>query len=222
MALCKKRVQIDKARLCFRAEPSLIQILESIGIGEHLYFNKVCLRRVYEDDSYRNVYHIYGVNNDCTEMYFGKLKINLKLGGETGNKFDDNMCKLWIAIDNRVLYHKEYLRFIYSIAEELQIAINNFTILELCRDLCFNVSRLIKKFLHDSSLNTILNDVVINDRRAERPEIIYDYCGSLYRQLQYLTVYIKQKKALKDKSKEIKEHFPHEGVKYYATEVEHL
>lgn len=197
MELCRRPVMIDKCRLCFKAEPQLLDDLETIKIGGTISYKGMSLTRIYEDDAYFNVYCIH----EDGKAYFGKFKFNLKIGGVHGNMFEDGTRKSWVAIDNKVLYDRQRLRFIYNVAENLNLTLNNFTMLELCRDMGFNVPALIKRYLHDSSITTILNRTVIHDRIEDRPEITYDYNGSLSRQLKYLTVYVKQREAIANKNK---------------------
>ena len=100
-----------------------------------------------------------------------------------------------------MLYDELRLRFINKVADVLNLRLNNYTKLELARDVPFNISLLIKRYLHDKNINTILNRHLVTDRVKKRPEIIYNYSGSLDRQLKFLTIYIKQGKAINNKDK---------------------
>ncbi|MDL2230532.1 hypothetical protein LJB87_01920 [Alistipes sp. OttesenSCG-928-L06] len=192
---------IDKLRLCFKAESALLESLADIEIGEVVYFNDVALVRVYEDDAYHNVYYIHQINDNANLDYWGKFKFNLKIGGIQGNSFKDGRPKSWVSVDNRILYNCQRLRFIYTIEKKLRLVINNITQLDLCVDVGFNISKSIKKRLHDKDTYTILNGNIIHDRKADRPEITYDFSGTLDQQLKYLTVYIKQLNSARNKNK---------------------
>lgn len=61
-------------------------------------------------------------------------------------------------------------------------------------------SRLIRRLIRNPQITTILNGKRIIDRKQDRPEITYTSSGNMDKD-KYLTVNIKQKKAIKDKSK---------------------
>ncbi|MBR3478701.1 MAG: hypothetical protein IKH43_06330 [Bacteroidaceae bacterium] len=77
------------------------------------------------------------------------------------------------------------------------------TSLDLCLDTPFSVSPLVKAYLHNKDVTTILNGKRVIDRDEDRPEISYTFSGSLNKQDKYKTVNIKQRNAIKDKSKGI-------------------
>ena len=214
MASCRGegRVILDKLRLCFKAEPQLLETLDYMEIGESIYFNELSLVRINEDLGYFNVYCSYQLTND-EEVYFGKLKFNQKIAGERGNLFKDGTQKAWVKVENTVLYGSvERLRFIYTVEKELKLTLNNFTKVEQCRDVSFNLPRLIKRYLHDPEITTILNRHIVLDRKEKRDEIVYCYSGNLDHQLKYLTVYIKQKEAVDN---------PNEGLTLKAYNKKH-
>ena len=66
----------------------------------------------------------------------------------------------------------------------------------------FDVAKKIKSCIRNKDITTILNGKKIRDRDKDRPEISYIYSGSLNRD-KYMSIYIKQKKSIKDKSKGI-------------------
>ncbi|RGR04618.1 hypothetical protein DWW29_01800 [Bacteroides fragilis] len=107
--------------------------------------------------------------------------------------------KAWISISNRVLYTDEiyYLDFIES---NLGLELHNITTLDLCLDMSIDIARLIRRLIRNPQITTILNGKRIIDRKQDRPEITYTSSGNMDKD-KYLTVNIKQKKAIKDKSK---------------------
>ena len=107
--------------------------------------------------------------------------------------------KAWISISNRVLYTDEiyYLDFIES---NLGLELHNITTLDLCLDMSIDIARLMRRLIRNPQITTILNGKRIIDRKQDRPEITYTSSGNMDKD-KYLTVNIKQKKAIKDKSK---------------------
>lgn len=83
----------------------------------------------------------------------------------------------------------------------LELGFHNTTSLDLCLDTPFCIARLIKAYIHNSDVTTILNGKRIKDRDVDRKEITYVYSGSLNNQNKHLTVNVKQKNAIKDKTK---------------------
>ena len=115
------------------------------------------------------------------------------LSNENGYK------KAWISISNRVLYSDEiyYLDFIES---NLGLELHNITTLDLCLDMSNDIARLIRKLIRNPQITTLLNGKRITNRKEDRPEITYIFSGNMDKD-KYLTVNVKQKKAIKDKSK---------------------
>lgn len=63
-----------------------------------------------------------------------------------------------------------------------------------------DIARLIRKLIRNPQITTLLNGKRITNRKEDRPEITYTFSGNMDKD-KYLTVNIKQKKAIKDKSK---------------------
>ena len=80
---------------------------------------------------------------------------------------------------------------------------HNLTSLDLSLDTPFSISPIVKAYLHNKDIITILNGKRITDRDKDRAEIIYTTSGSLNKQNKYQTVNIKQRNAIRDKSKGI-------------------
>ncbi|UVV75738.1 hypothetical protein NXW84_15335 [Bacteroides fragilis] len=131
---------------------------------------------------------------------FGELRLGINDDEEASNIHTNGYNKAWISISNRVLYTDEiyYLDFITN---NLGVELHNITTLDLCLDMSTNMK---------SSTNTKTNPKSTNNdnpkwkrivnRRQDRPEIKYISSGDMDKD-KYLTVSIKQKKAIKDKSR---------------------
>jgi hypothetical protein len=133
------------------------------------------------------------------DKLFGELRLGINDDEEASNIHTNGYNKAWISISNRVLYTDEiyYLDFIES---NLGLELHNITTLDLCLDMSIDIARLIRRLIRNPQITTILNGKRIIDRKQDRPEITYTSSGNMDKD-KYLTVNIKQKKAIKDKSK---------------------
>lgn len=191
--VCKRKIMIDALTVCFEVEsPYHYDQLKELELGECYDLYEFKLYRI-EGRYYNNVYSISAWNGDRA-IDFGQLKFNLNNG-----KHVNGLSKVWISLNNETLYSDDSF-FLDYIATKLGLVPHNITTLDLCLDTGFNVSKVIKKHIRDKSITTILNGKKLNDRNKDRPEITYTLSGSLDKD-KYLTVYIKQRKAMKDKSK---------------------
>ena len=143
-----------------------------------------------------NIVEIGKAIQGCEELFsFHNGLSCVKQNGKYG--FIDK--KAWISISNRVLYSDEiyYLDFIEN---NLGLELHNITTLDLCLDMSNDIARLIRKLIRNPQITTLLNGKRITNRKEDRPEITYTFSGNMDKD-KYLTVNIKQKKAIKDKSK---------------------
>lgn len=146
---------------------------------------------------YNNVYSIIYMYED-NQIEFGQLKFNI--GRDDANNLHDNgNPKVWIALNNRSLYTDDQFHLGF-IATKLGLEPRNVTTIDLCLDTPFNVSKSLRQLLKNKSITTILNGTKIKDRDEDRPEITYTNSGSLNKD-KYMTVNVKQRNAMKDKSR---------------------
>ena len=150
---------------------------------------------------YDNVYTITYMDND-TEVEFGQLKFNISQKTEADNLHENGNLKVWISLDNQTLYTSDQYHLGF-IATKLGLEPHNITTLDLCKDTPFNVGKSVRQLIKDKSVTTILNGKRIKDRDEDRPEITYTTSGSLDKIDKYMTVNVKQKNAIKDKSRGI-------------------
>ena len=127
------------------------------------------------------------------------MRLGINDDKEENNRHPNGFSKAWISIDNHVLYSDEiyYLEFIEN---NLGLELHNITTLDLCLDLSNDIARMIRKLIRNKKITTILNGKKIIDRSQDRPEITYISSGNMDKD-KYLTVCVKQKKAMKDKSR---------------------
>ncbi len=141
-------------------------------------------------------------HNGTHDIEWGVLKFNLARGDEQSNTHTNGNRKVWFSLSNETLYSKDTY-FLTYIEQMLGLEFHNVTSLDLALDTPFSVSPLVKAYLHNKDVTTILNGKRITDRDEDRPEISYTASGSLNKQDKYKTVNIKQRNAIKDKSKGI-------------------
>ncbi len=189
---------LDMLRLCFSAEkPQLLDYFMSYEVGEKIDLYYFYLLRV-EGKYYDYVYNIC-YDEEGKSKLFGELRFGIKRSDEIANSHVNGKRKVWISVNNRVLYSDELLYLDY-ISDALGLELNNITTIDLALDMTMNFPKYLRRLIRDKNLGVILNGKRIKDRTQDRPEILYIRSGSLNTE-KYLTVNIKEKKAIKDKSK---------------------
>lgn len=199
--VCKRPIQIDALTLCYEVEqPYYYEQLSNLDYGECLDLYEFRLYRT-EGRYFDNVYAIH-LHNGTQNIEWGYLKFNLARGDEQSNTHTSGNRKVWISLNNETLYTDD-IHFLTYIEQRLGLVFHNVTSLDLALDTPFSVSPLVKAYAHNKNVTTILNGKRITDRDEDRPELTYTTSGSLNKQSKYLTVNIKQRNAIKDKSKGI-------------------
>lgn len=197
--VCRRPIQIDALTLCYEVEhPFYYEQLRQIDYGKTIDLNEFQLTRT-SGRYYDNVYRINAWNGERV-IEFGQLKFNLAHGDEQSNTHTNGKRKVWVSLNNETLYTQD-VYFLTYIEQRLGLEFHNVTCLDLCLDTSFSVSPLVKAYLHNKDVTTILNGKRITDRDEDRTEISYTFSGSLNKQDKYKTVNIKQRNAIKDKSK---------------------
>lgn len=198
MRLCKKQDKrgvaiLDGLRMCFTATPTLVQNLSAIQLEESYDIGKYILIR----ESGKNFSHVFSIQHivEGKRQLFGQLKFGLK-----NNDLDDSF--VWVWIENRVLYNEQELKKIHEFVATLNLEFHNFTLLDISTDYKKSVVSLIRKLYKDSDNNTIINGKTIKDRKKVIKELTFRFSATLDK-LVNPTIYVKQKEAIKDKSKGI-------------------
>lgn len=199
--ICNRPIQLDAVTLCYEVvHPYYYEQLSSLNYGECLDMDEFRLYRT-EGRYFENVY-VIRLDNGTREIEWGVLKFNLARGDEQSNTHTNGNRKVWFSINNKTLYSKDTY-FLTYIEQRLGLIFHNVTSLDLALDTPFSVSPLVKAYIHNKDVTTILNGKRITDRDEDRPELTYITSGSLNKQGKYLTVNIKQRNAIKDKTKGI-------------------
>ena len=197
--VCKRPIQIDALTICYEVvHPYYYEQLSNLDYGECLDMYEF---RLYRTDGryFDNVYAIR-LWNGTRDIEWGYLKFNLARGDEHSNTHTSGLRKVWMSLNNETLYTDDF-HFRTYIEQRLGLEFHNVTSLDLCLDTPFSISPLIKAYLHKKDVTTILNGKRIIDRDEDRAEISYTTSGSLNKQDKYKTVNIKQRNAIKDKTK---------------------
>ena len=197
--VCKRPIQIDALTICYEVvHPCYYEQLSNLDYGECLDMYEF---RLYRTDGryFDNVYAIR-LWNGTRDIEWGYLKFNLARGDEQSNTHTSGLRKVWMSLNNETLYTDDF-HFLTYIEQRLGLEFHNVTSLDLCLDTPFSISPLVKAYLHRKDVITILNGKRILDRDEDRAEISYTTSGSLNKQDKYKTVNIKQRNAIKDKTK---------------------
>ena len=199
--VCNRPIQIDALTICYEVvHPYYYEQLSTLDFGECLDMNEFRLYRT-EGRYFDNVY-VIRLDNGIRDIEWGYLKFNLARGDEQSNTHTNGLRKIWMSLNNETLYTDDF-HFLTYIEQRLGLEFHNVTSLDLCLDTPFAVSPLIKTYAHNKDVTTILNGKRITNRDEDRPELTYTTSGSLNKQGKYLTVNIKQRNAIKDKTKGI-------------------
>ena len=199
--VCRRKIQIDALTLCYEVENTYYyDQLRQLDFGASIDLNEFQLTRT-TGRYYENVYNIQAWNGEKT-ITFGQLKFSLANGNEESNTHKNGLRKVWLSLNNETLYSEDF-HFLTYIEQRLGLTFHNITSLDICLDTPFAVSPLVKAYAHSQNVTTILNGKRIIDRDEDRPELTYTTSGSLNKQGKYLSVNIKQRNAIKDKSKGI-------------------
>ena len=183
---------IDELRLCYLAEPSLLQELASISIGHSALFSGYIFVRIGGD----RFEYTFVVFEDDTEarMEIGMIKFG-RYGGDSSNQ-------VFFRVNNPILYDRAKMEIALVLPEALGLYFNDITALDIAVDHNKNFSAIIKRMMRNEKVSTILNGRAVKDRKAVIKGISFDYSSSLSR-LHCPTITLKQAKATKNKAKGI-------------------
>ena len=198
--VCKRKVFFDALTVCCEVENStLFDKISALEFGESMEFYDFTLTRI-DGRYFKNIYTIRYYEQG-EEKTFGQLKFGLNNGSLENNTFESGKPKAWLTLNNQGLYENatSYLGYICEI---LHLNVHNFTSIELALDTPFDVSRLLFRLYRNKEVTTILNGKRITNRDEDRSEITFTMSGSLNKD-KYLTVTVKQRNAIKDKTKGI-------------------
>lgn len=197
------RIVIDKLRLCYNiVDSTIINELENEkpDIYRLFDFDLIRVEGRYHNDIYEIVYNDFDKNNNIVTHVFGELRFNLKAENTNTDNEEEPTKRVWVYVNNTILYnHNNKLIHLGYISSCLGLDLNNITAIEIAIDTNKDVAQRLKRFIRNENIETILNGKVIYDRKQNRPEMEFTHSGDMDR-YKYMTAYIKQFKAIKNKS----------------------
>lgn len=183
---------LDELRLCYLAEPSLLQDLSHLNARTSRKIAEYILFRV-DGDRFEFFFIVYlDVNGLRTEL--GSIKFGRYGAAESPY--------VYYKIQNEVLYDRQLLDQALHFPDLLGLYFNNFTAIDIAMDHKKNYSTIIRRMMRNEKVTTILNGRAIKDRKQLIKGVTFDYSSSLSR-LHCPTITIRQAKAARNKSKGI-------------------
>ena len=182
---------IDELRICYTADPTLIQDLSNVDFGKWIYFCDFALLRVVSKQ-FKYGFEVF-LSDECGNR---EKVATLRFGHHNEQ---EQSTYMFFRIENYVLYNKEKLHLTLTLPDTLGMLFKHFTSIDLSRDFKFNVCQRIRKNARDKKIKVIINGKVI-DKRKDIKEGRIEYSLN-FTKLSNPTIYVKQAKAVKDKSK---------------------
>lgn len=200
---------------CTSTDEQYWKDLAEYEVGDRVDYLEFYLRRIegkYFDVVYQICYYDPALDKD---VLWGELKYGIsKDATDCNHDLRDGSRFIWLSVNNRVLYTgREYPQgpmkgqvygddtmFLFHYLDVFNLEFYHISNLDLALDCNFDIARRIKGVLRSKDYTTILNGKRIEDRTEDRPEIVSIYTGSLNRD-KYLSLYVKQKKAIHDKNR---------------------
>ena len=112
MASCKLGTTIiDELRLCYVAEPSILDNLSSAALGERIDFTDFSMVRIV-GQHFRYLFKVFVDKKQVGNFYYGQYGT-------------DDSCYVWFKFENHVLYDGELFRATLGIPYKLKLTFNN-------------------------------------------------------------------------------------------------
>lgn len=184
---------IDELKLCYEADLTLLDELEAIDYGQSIELGEYSFYRT-TSHHFKYAYDVVVEDGDGSE------KVATARFGRYGEESVSGY--FFYRVENHVLYDNCKLDYALAIPEELGLSFHNFTSLDIAIDSKIDVARLVKRMWHRTDVTTIINGKAVRDRKAVLKPLRLVYSTSLDR-LKGLTVYVKQSKAIRNKTKGI-------------------
>ena len=183
---------LDELRLCYVAEPLLLEYLSSVEVGSSKKIGEFTLYRL-GGDRFKYTFAVcMGVVGSREEVAI--LKYGRYGAAESGY--------VYYKICNHILYDDDKLKAVLSFPELLGLDFNNFTAIDIAIDHTKNISSIIKRMMRNDQIKTILNGRQLKDRKRIIPGVSFDYSTSLSK-LHSPTITLKQAKASVNKDRGI-------------------
>ena len=181
---------IDELRLCYVAEPSLLEELSGVEVGASVTVSPFVLYRVGGD---RFQYQFVVCLGDIGE----REEVATMKYGRYGAAHSPHV---FYRLSNQVLYCETRLKEVLLLPEIMGMRFNNFTAIDIAIDYKKNISSIIKRMMRNDQIKTIINGKVWKERKKIIPGVTFDYSTSLSR-LHCPTITLRQAKAVKNKDR---------------------
>lgn len=195
-----ERIVIDALRICYQAEAELINLLESLKHGK--IHNIGDFKLIPQAGKYFKHIFLVQFNLNGLTVMLGKLKFEMYGKDDSFNLFDNGKHKIWLSVENRMLYSSALFESIQLFSQCLSLVLNNITSLDLAFDSITNTHSILNKYLKDKNVKTIINGEWIKDRKSIIQEV-KPYSSFTLDRLKYPSKVFCQKKAISDKTKGI-------------------
>lgn len=180
---------IDELKVCYIAGEEFLAELRSVESS--ISISDVTFYRT-ESHHFRYAYNI------CIGDVEHRQQVATARFGRYGDEGDNGY--FFYRLENHVLYDCALMDYAMSLPEQFGLVFHNFTSLDIAIDTKTDVAHLMKRMWMRKDITTIVNGKAVKDRKAIVNNVSLVYSTTLDR-LKGLTVYVKQKKALHDKTK---------------------
>lgn len=185
------RTIVDELRLCFKAEPILLNDLSSVEIGGWLSFGEFSIFRTVS----RHFQYSFDVLHGLEP--YNRMKVATLRFGHFGGQ--EQSSYVYYRMENRILYDATMFDIAMSLPDMLGLSFQHITSIDLARDFKFNVVQLIRKIAKDDEVTVIVNRKAI-DKKEDVSGAMLIYSLNFHR-VKNPTIAVKQAKAIKDKTK---------------------
>ena len=179
---------IDELRLCYVAEPLLLEEFSKVEVGGSIVVENFVLYRI-SGDRFEFMFTICSAGVEVATLKYGRY-------GAVESMY------VFLKVSNPVLYDEKMLKQVLSFPETMGMLFNNFTAIDIAVDYTKNISSIIKRMMRNDQIKTILNGKHLKDRKRVIPGVDFDYSTSLSK-LHCPTITLRQAKAARSKDKGI-------------------
>lgn len=176
-------IVIDELKLCYVADREQMACLADVEVGGWLEQHRYKFYR-FLNERFRFFYSVVEDGAEVAQLKFGHY-----------TDAEDAPLYVYLKVLNPILYDADRLRRLLALPNELGMAFNNFTAVDLALDGGVNFPSLIKRMMRDKTITTIINGKAVKDRKQVLQGVSFEYSSNLDR-LNHPTVTVRQKKAI--------------------------
>ena len=183
---------LDELRLCYVAEPLLLEDLSSVEVGSSKKIGEFTLYRL-GGDRFKYTFAV------CMGVVGSREEVAILKYGRYGSV---ESGYVFYKISNHILYDGQALKKALSLPELLGLEFNNYTAVDIAIDLTKNTCSIIRRMMRNGQIKTIINGRQLKDRIKNIPEISFGFSTSLSK-LHSPSITLKQAKASANKHRGI-------------------